>query len=276
MEGSGNLDQGIKKGDTIKFVGDVADAFPKLQRQVATGKGSLTKALTAMEKQAASYESLGNEEELLTSQRYARSFMESVERVETKKSELEEAFESLVKHVNDMSRTDFEPNTDPGIVVESAESSCQERVTAAEERVEKLDDLVKKAEQILSKQLQLQAVVPGPPQCLTAGPGGPPSGGAANLPVFRPLSDLKPNPIEKNSTYREIVFFVEVFFNYLSVGYGGAHRIPQSMVAVQLMPFVCESWWATMVEKGIQEKSIDDVKKVIMEVIEVKLLASRR
>ena len=120
VEGSSNMDQPIKKGDTIKFVGDAADAFPKLQRQVATGKGSLTKALTAMEKNALSYENLTNEEELLTSQRYARSFIEAVERVETKKSELEECFENLVKHVNDMSRTDFEPNTDPGIVVESA------------------------------------------------------------------------------------------------------------------------------------------------------------
>ena len=90
------MDQGTK-GDTIKFVGDVADVFPKLQRRVATDKGSLTKALTAMEKQAGSYGSLSNEEELLTSQRYARSFVESAERVETKKSELEEAFESLVK-----------------------------------------------------------------------------------------------------------------------------------------------------------------------------------
>ena len=75
------MEQGIKKGDTIKFVGDVADAFPKLQRQVATCKGSLTKALTAMEKQAGSYGSLSNEEELLTSQRYARAFIESVEKV---------------------------------------------------------------------------------------------------------------------------------------------------------------------------------------------------
>ena len=124
LEGSSNKDQQpIKEGHTIKFVGDATDAFPKLQRQVATSKGSLTKALTAMEKQALSYGSLSNEEELLTSQRYARAFIESVEKVETKKSELEESFENLIKHVNDMIYTDFEPETDPGIVVESAESS---------------------------------------------------------------------------------------------------------------------------------------------------------
>ena len=53
------MDQGIKKGDTIKFIGDSTDNFPKLQRQVATLKGSLTKALTNMEKQAVNYGSLG-------------------------------------------------------------------------------------------------------------------------------------------------------------------------------------------------------------------------
>ena len=41
-EGSGSMDQGIKKGDTIKFIGDSTDNFPKLQRQVATLKGRLT------------------------------------------------------------------------------------------------------------------------------------------------------------------------------------------------------------------------------------------
>ena len=185
MEGSSKP---IQRGDTIKFVGDAADAFPKLQRQVATSKGSLTKALTAMEKHALSYENLSSEEELLTSQRYARTLMESVEKVENKKSELEESFENLIKHVNDMMYTDFEPQTDPGIVVESAESSCLAYVTDAEGRVGKQDALVKKAEQILSKQLQLQNVAPGAPQCLTAGPGGPPSGGSA-IPVFRPQTE---------------------------------------------------------------------------------------
>ena len=259
------MDQGIKKGDTIKFIGDSADAFPKLQRQVATLKGSLTKALTNMEKQAVNYGSLGDDEELLTSQRYARSFVESVEKVETKKSDLEEAFEGLITHVNDMLYSDFEPQTDPGTVVASAEDSREAYITNAEERVAEQDALVKRAEKILSKQLKLQNVAPGGPQCLTAGPGGPPPANPA-APVFRPLSDLKPNPIEKTSTYREVVFFIEVFFNYLAVGYGGAGRIPQNMVAVQLMPFVCESWWSTMVELGIKSKSVEEVKKVILQV----------
>ena len=147
-----NLDipEGIKKGDTIKFVGDANDSFPKLQRKVATAKAGLTKALTALEKSSLGFGSLTQEEELLTSQRYARTFMEALEKVETKKTELETCFENLIEHVNNMTRGDFEPNTDPGIVVESAEHSCQERLSDADERIDKQENLVKKAEHVLS------------------------------------------------------------------------------------------------------------------------------
>ena len=69
VEGSSKTDQPIKKGDTIKFVGDAADPFPKLQRQCATAKGSLTKALTAVEKSSLGFGNLTQEDELLTSQR---------------------------------------------------------------------------------------------------------------------------------------------------------------------------------------------------------------
>ena len=214
VEGAGlNIPEGIKKGDTIKFVGDATDPFPKLQRKCGYAKASLTKALTALEKSSLRFGSLTSEEELLTSQRHARTFMEDLEKVETKKTELETCFENLIGHVNNMAREDFEPNTDPGAVADSADHSCQERLTNANERVDKQEDLVKKAEQVLSLQLQLKAVVPGPPQAgPSAGPSGPTS---AALPVFRPLSDLKPSPIEKNSTFREIVHFVEVFTSRL-------------------------------------------------------------
>ena len=190
VEGAGlDIPEGIKKGDTIKFVGDATDPFPKLQRKCATAKSGLT----ALEKTSLGFGRLTQEEELLTQQRYARTFMEALEKVETKKTDLETCFENLIEHVHGMAREDFEPNTDPGAVVESAEHTCQERIADADVKLQEHEDLVKQAEQVLSLQLQLKAVVPGPPQ---AGPSGPPSSGAAAaaLPVFR--------PIEKNSTFR--------------------------------------------------------------------------
>ena len=212
VEGAGlDIPEAIKKGDTIKFVGDVAtDPFPKLQRKCATAKASLTKALTALEKTSLGFGSLTQEEELLTKQRFARTFMEALEKVDTKKADLETCFENLIEHVHGMAREDFEPNTDPTAVVESAESTCQERIADADLKLQEHEGLVKQAEHVLSQQLQLKAVVPGPPQ---AGSSGAPSGGAASLPVFRAQSDLKPGVIEKNSTFREVVHFVEIFSN---------------------------------------------------------------
>ena len=213
-----NLTEPIRKGDKIKFVGDAnAHPFPKLQGKCASSKTSLTKALTALEKTSTGFANLTQEEELLTKQRFARSFIEAHEKVETKKTDLETCFENLIEHVHDMTREDFEPHTDPTAIVESAESTCQERVNAADLKLQEHEGLVKQAEHLLSLQLLLKAVAPGPPQ---AGPSGALSGGEASLPVFRAQSDLKPGVIEKNSTFREVVHFVEIFFNYLVAGYG--------------------------------------------------------
>ena len=155
----------IKKGDQIKFVGDAnTNPFPKLQGKCSTAKTGLTKALTAMEKCSTGFRNLTQEAELLTKQRFARSFMEALEKVETKKAELESCFDNLIEHVHEMAREDFEPNTDPIAVVSSAESTCQERTAAADMKMVEAEDLVKQAEHVLSQQLKLTAVVPGPPQ----------------------------------------------------------------------------------------------------------------
>ena len=71
VEGAGlDIPVAIKKGDTIKFVGDVAtDPFPKLQRKCATAKSGLTKALTALEKTSLGFDRLTQEEGFLTKQR---------------------------------------------------------------------------------------------------------------------------------------------------------------------------------------------------------------
>ena len=195
-----NLNEAIKKGDRIKFVGDMAtNPFPKLQGKCASAKTGLTKALTALEKTSTGFANLTQEEELLTKQRFARSFIEAHEKVESKKTDLETCFENLIEHVHEMTREDFEPHTDPTAIVESAESTCQERVNAADLKLQEHESLVKQAKHLLSLQLLLKAVAPGPPQ---AGPSEASSGGAAALPVFRAQSDLKPGVIEKNSTFR--------------------------------------------------------------------------
>ena len=50
MGASLNITEAIKKGDKIKFVGDMATNPFQLQGKCASAKASLTKALTALEK----------------------------------------------------------------------------------------------------------------------------------------------------------------------------------------------------------------------------------
>ena len=245
----------------FRFVGVATDPFPKLQGKCTSAKSNLTKAMTKLEKTSKGFSGIETDAELLTKQRFARSFIEAFEKVETRKADLEDCFDNLIEHIHDMTAQDFQPNVETSAVVGSAENTCHERVEEVNIKLLEYEDLVKKAEAVLSTQNQLNNKGPGPSQVQ-----GTPSGGAAALPVFRAQSDLKPPPIEKSSTYREVVHFVEIFFNYLACGYSGAERIPHSMVAVQLQPFVCESWWATMVEKGIKGKSPDEAKKIIMDV----------
>ena len=37
------------------------------------------------------------------------------------------------------------------------------------------------------------------------------------------------------------------------------------MISVQFQPFVTASWWATMVEKGIKDKGLEEVTKIILD-----------
>ena len=172
----------VQVGQRIKLVGDVStNPFPKLQGKCSTAKTGLTKALTALDKTSTGFRDLTQETELLTKQRFARSFLEALEKVDKKKDDLEARFDMLIEHVHGMAREDFEPNTDPTAVVESAESTCLERTTEAEAKLQEHEALVKQAEAVLSVQIQLKHVAPGPPQA-----GAP--GGATSLPVFRAQS----------------------------------------------------------------------------------------
>ena len=105
MGASLNITEAIKKGDKIKFVGDMATNPFQLQGKCASAKASLTKALTALEKTSLGFDRLTQEEELLTKQRYARTFMKALEKVETKKADLETCFENLIEHVHGMAHT---------------------------------------------------------------------------------------------------------------------------------------------------------------------------
>ena len=185
---------GIQPGTRVKFVGTRAgDIFPTLQGKTTSGKTSLTKSLKSMEAVAQAFTNLDEGEELLTKQRRARALMEA----------LDKSYEKLIEHIHEMQGEAFEPYTDPMDMAQSAELSSAERSKEAEDKLEEHDESIRQAEKILSLQLTLDPVMPGPPREAERPPQAP------AIPVFRAQSDLKPQPIEKSSTYREIVHFCE-------------------------------------------------------------------
>ena len=136
----------IRKADKVKFVGDAAtNPFPKLQGMCTTAKTALTKAMTSLERASSGFDKLTSEDGLLTSQRFAHTYMAALEKVENKKTNLESCFDKLIEHVHGMAREDFEPNTDPGAIVESAEETCQGRIAEIELKLQEHEGLVKKS-----------------------------------------------------------------------------------------------------------------------------------
>ena len=64
---------------------------------------------------------LGDEETLLTKQRHARSLVEAVEKVDSKKHSLEEAYKKLIAHLHELKKEDFKTQTSPEEMAEQKE-----------------------------------------------------------------------------------------------------------------------------------------------------------
>ena len=81
---------------------------------------------------------------------------------------------------------------------------------------------------------------------------------------FRPQVTLKPQILEKESTYLETSQFCKSFRMYLLDGYRGAP--PPEMMWIQLQPLVNPLWFSSLVQKGLKLKdSLDSVINLILE-----------
>ena len=121
-----------------------------MQGKCTSAKSNLTKALTNLEKTSQGFGLLTQEDELLTRQRFARTFIEAYEKVESRRADLEACFDNLIEHVHSLTGENFEPNVDPAAVVGSAENTYQERVDEANDKLQQYEALVKQAEAVLS------------------------------------------------------------------------------------------------------------------------------
>ena len=80
---------------------------------------------------------------------------------------------------------------------------------------------------------------------------------------FKPQQNLEPIHLEQGVTHLEVTKFVEAMRTYINVGFRGA--IPAKGVWMYVAPFLASSWWASLKEKGVQEKSLEDILKALME-----------
>ena len=94
--------EGGPPGIKVKFIGERSEGAlsPMLQGKTFSAKTSLTKSIKGLDARVAAFNSLGDEEPLLTKQRKPRTLIEAVEKVESKKHHLEETYEKLIAHLN--------------------------------------------------------------------------------------------------------------------------------------------------------------------------------
>ena len=119
---------------------------------------------------------------------------------------------------------------------------------------------IKEAEEIMSRK-DPPPTQPPPPPASPENQQSTPS--APTQAMFRLYSNLKPSMLEKECTFQEVCHFKELWSSYIEAGYGSKKNIPQDMLHIQLKPFITPSWWAQLLEKGIKEKTFEEIPDTI-------------
>ena len=115
-------EEGGPPGIKVKFIRERSEGafFPILQGKTFSAKTSLTKSSESLDTAVAAFNSLGNEETLLKP-RKAMTLMLAVEKVDSRKHLLEDAYEKVISHVNELKKEYFDPQTPPEQMAEHIE-----------------------------------------------------------------------------------------------------------------------------------------------------------
>ena len=119
-------------------------------------------------------------------------------------------------------------------------------ISTADQTMIRYEVKIKEAEAHLSEgspSTQPSAQPPPPPAASQPAP-------KPSLTIFWPNQDLKPSMLEKECDYQECMHFIDLWKNYIIVGYGSEDNIPQETLAIQLQPFVNPTWWTQLLEMG--------------------------
>ena len=245
MEGSEkNFKETVKGGELFKG---------KLTR-CKTAKSNQTKSLTSFENCVKDFiETETPTTPHATKRRKAKLVMEGVDKMEVKLENLRQTLEDFIVYVLGLGDEAFNAPTTPTTIMVGANSDADEREKAMKDKLAEHEQVIRRAEVILSSEVILtQQVVENPED--------------SKFSSFRQQSDLRPQILEREATYKEALHFTEIFSNYLENGYGGSARIPQQMIAVQLQPFINPIWWSQMLLKQVKEKDLKGAMLVVLDV----------
>ena len=216
-----------------------------------TAKANLTKAQTSFQKNIEDYVE-AETQPIVTKRRKANAVMEGVKKMESRLENLQQNIEDFTVYVSGLGEDAFESPTTPSSVILGANKDLEDREQVMREKLTEHEEVIKRAENVLSID-PVQQVVEKPEE-------------SASFASFKQQADLKPSILEREANYAEARHFTEIFGNYLENGYGGASRVPQQMISVQLQPFVNEIWWAQMVNMNIKKKDLKGAMQVVMDV----------
>ena len=203
--------------------------FPAYQSRCLIQKGLLTKALNSVKSSKDEFcQAMEGNSSALTKKRKAEEFVDRVSNVSVRKSQLEDAYDKLVEHCYELSKTDFEPVTTPQVMAEYLNRQMLDLISTSDSTMIRYEEKVREAEshlsmtELASTQPPAQPPPPPPTSPTARQPASRPS-----LAIFRPNQDLKPCMLEKECSYQECMHFIELWTSYFIAGYGSeeiSHR----------------------------------------------------
>ena len=80
---------------------------------------------------------------------------------------------------------------------------------------------------------------------------------------FKPKPNLAPNHLDQGVTHLTVSKLVDSMKTYITVGFRG--MVPPMGVWMYIAPFLASSWWASMKSRGVQDKSLEEILRAIMD-----------
>ena len=231
-------------------------AFNTLKSKCSINRGLLTKSINRLDASLNSFDKVGEDVPASTKRRKAAEVLECIDKAKEKLKQLQNFTDEFVEVVLEMDEGAIKDST-PDKVAESAQQACDEAEEKLNGKLRDNETHIIQAERAMEEVQQANLS-----QNSKTNEEKSINWKASNY--FRPQMTLKPQILEKESTYLETSQFCETFRMYLLDGYRGSP--PPEMMWIQLQPLVNPLWFSSLVQKELKLKdSLDEVINMILE-----------